>query len=121
MDQNIPGHIYNSETAFHSSAFPVLTGQGDLSQAGLADSGTRLIVKVAGVPAGVQLMVPGAVRSGTPANPSIGVLRLITADPNGVGPFVANGTAFSPTPMSVDQSGNAYAVYEVLQHRPGVA
>ena len=114
VDQNIPGKIYNSETAFHSSAFPILTGQGDLSRAGLADSGTRLIVKVAGVPAGVQLVVPGAVHSATTSNPSLGVLRLITADTNGVGPFAPNGTAFSVTPMSVDAAGNAYAVYEVL-------
>jgi uncharacterized protein (TIGR03437 family) len=118
VDQNVPGTIYNSETAFHSSAFPVLTGQGDLTQAGLADSGTRLIVKVAGVPAGVQMMVPAAVNSGTSANPSIGVVRLITADTNGVGPFMPNGTVFSPTPMSVDSSGNAYAVYEVLSTDP---
>jgi uncharacterized protein (TIGR03437 family) len=118
LDQNIPGKIYNSETAFHSSAFPVLSGQGDLSRAGLADNGTRLIVKVSGVPSGVQLQVPAAVRSGTSSNPSIGVLRLITADANGVGAFAPNGTAFSLTPMSVDTAGNAYAVYEVLSTDP---
>ncbi len=118
VNQNVPGTIYNSETGFHNSAFPFLVGQGDLSRAGLADSGTRLIVKVAGVPAGVQLVVPAAVHSGTTSNPSIGVLRLITADTNGVGPFAPNGIAFSLTPMSVDAAGNAYAVYEVLSTDP---
>ena len=116
--QNVPGRIYNTESEFYNPAFPVLPSQGDLSLAGLADSGTRLIVKVAGVPAGVQLLVPGAVHSSTTTNPSLGVLRLITADGNGVGPFAPIGTAAGIAPMSIDSSGNPYAVYEVLSTDP---
>jgi hypothetical protein len=43
VDQNIPGAIYNTETGFFNSNFPVLPGSGNLVQAGLADSATRVL------------------------------------------------------------------------------
>ncbi len=117
-DQNVPGKIYDTETGFHNGAFPVAPSQGDLSQAGLADSGTRLFIQVSGVPPGVQLMVPGAVHSSTANIPNIGILRLIATDARGAGAFAPNGAALSVTPMSLDASGNAYATYEVLSTDP---
>lgn len=117
-NQNVPGQNYNAESGFHNSAFPVLSSQGDLSKAGVADSGTRLIVKVANVPSGVQLMVPGSVRSGTSTNPNLGTLRLVTTDLNGGGAFLVDGISGGLVPMSLDVNGNAYATYEVLSTDP---
>src|SRR5262249_2075586 len=59
--QNVPGAIYNTETGFRNATFPVMGGQGDLSTAGLADSGTQVLVRVNGAPAGVQLQIPTVV------------------------------------------------------------
>jgi hypothetical protein len=71
LDQNIAGAIYNTETGFFNSAFPMLPGRGDLARAGwrsglgvsfrrvdwnsgltCAGYGSCLVAKGASVPAG---------------------------------------------------------------------
>ena len=141
-NQNVPGAIYNTEDAFVNTgsalgrayvdpnpnpplqlvtfgggvgATPTFPDVRGMRTAGAANHGTRLIYQFSGVPNGVQLWVPGAVRvDSTLTGLRTGTARLITTDSNGA-------NAFSPT--SVNGSGYAslgifngagIAVYEVL-------
>jgi len=95
-------------------SLPVITGQGDLSQAGLADSGTRLYATFSGVPAGVHLFAPVVVPLPQEYGPS-GVIRMVA-------PSLLNGGAFQPVTgasnglaeFTSPSGGAATVVYEVL-------
>jgi uncharacterized protein (TIGR03437 family) len=94
------------ETTFYNSNL----GSG-LSLAGLADTGTRLIMVFSGVPAGVQFVAGLTV----PLGQGTGVLKLVSTDGSGAGPFVA-ATSGVLTP---DANGAILAVYEVLSADSG--
>jgi len=53
VNQDALGVFFISETDFFNSAFPTLPGRGNLAQAGLADQGTRLAVRMTNAPPGV--------------------------------------------------------------------
>ena len=85
---------YNTETGFYNSSFPVVSGQGNMGLAGLADQGTRLLVNFQNVPSGVSLFTPVA-----PLVTGPDILRLTNTDANGAGPFspvVGNGNGLAP-------------------------
>jgi hypothetical protein len=88
--------------------------------AGLADNGTRLIARFTNVPNGVEVWVQtGAYLVNTLATGTqTGVVRLVTTDPNGAGPFSATpagSTVISPGLAQVSIVGGAgQAVWEVV-------
>jgi hypothetical protein len=111
QNQNIPGVIYNTETGFYNASFPT-------PGIGLADNGTRLLVRLNNIPAGVSLAVTiNELRNGTPRS------RLTLTDANGAGPFspvASTGTAsfgsfnnFATAPLTVT-NGTALAVWEIV-------
>ena len=115
-NQNSPGFVYlDSETGFYNSGFPnlVSSARGNLALAGLADEGTRLVVRMNNIPNSVTV-------SGPPTISVTGIeipfwARLITADINGAGVFTPRGSlSASSVPLQSDGSGNVWAVYEVL-------
>ncbi len=119
-------------------------GFASAAQTGGAN-GTRIVVQMAGYPAGTQLWVPNALVGNSGSLPTSAghfassvaggtytpnanqlLLSLVTgADQNGVGgtlltPLPGGGVTFSSmTPLTVT-NGSAYAVYEVLDDSPFV-
>ena len=154
LNQDVPGAVYNTESAFENlgssaeppqnpplgsgigtvgvqgSAFPTIHG---LNGAGVANSGTRLMLQFGSVVTGTQLFVPTVVRLTNQLSGVVtGVAVLTSTDPNGAGGFSAvssNGggiiscSASSSCPAAANISGLApvtvfngagIAVYEVL-------
>ncbi len=95
--QNELAQIYHTETGFYNgttSAQWIITNsavRGNILTAGLADSGTRLLLRFAGVPAGVNVYLATVLNivSTTTPNPTTGTLHLVTADSNGAGAYAA--------------------------------
>lgn len=104
VNQDIPGNIYLSETGFFNSAFPTLTGRGNLAQAGLANQGTRIAVRVSDVPAGATLYSPVVLQSSTDSSGSCnvpGVARRVETNVNGSNPFATTpGDAAGVAPLA---------------------
>jgi len=159
QNQNIPGAVYNTESAFENigssfdpnpnppaqlvntnasvpgtAAFPTNHG---LSNAGIANAGTRLMLQFTSVVSGTSLFVPTVVRLTSQLSGQVtGIAVLTSTDPNGAGGFSAvasNGgaitscTASSSCPAAGNQTGLAQvstfngagiAVYEVLYSDP---
>ena len=112
--QNAPGTIYNSETGFFNPSFPTIAHRGNLGRAGLADFGTRIMVKFSDVPAGVSLYTGAVVNLN-----SGGVLRRVDSDSGAFNPSAAG--AYGIVPVSVKPStGQGFAVYEVLAAHPSM-
>jgi hypothetical protein len=113
-DQNVPGSINFSETGFFNSTFPELDGRGNLSQAGLADQGTRVFVRLDQVPPGIALYAPVVV----PVNPLFfgnpGVARMTDTDGEGAGPFVPIPAGAGGLARIGLANGTATVFYEVL-------
>jgi len=125
--QNVPGYPYNTETGFYApglfTATPIV---------GLADHGTRILLRFNNIGAGVHVFVATEVEldtpSGDPSTPlqppspvaaglSTGQLTLVSADSNGnSGPgFSAVGGGVA----EVNYSGTTgYATYEVVNSDP---
>jgi hypothetical protein len=141
-NQNVPGAIYNTEDAFVNTgsalgraytdpnpnpplqlvgagagvgATPTFPDVRGMRIAGAANHGTRLIYQFSGVPNGVQLWIPGAVRvDSTLTGGRTGTARLITTDSNGANAFSptsTNGAGFAQVGVF---NGAGIAVYEVL-------
>jgi hypothetical protein len=141
-NQNVPGAIYNTEDAFVNTgsalgraytdpnpnpplqlvgagagvgATPTFPDVRGMRVAGAANHGTRLIYQFSGVPNGVQLWIPGAVRvDSTLTGGRTGTARLITTDSNGANAFSptsTNGAGFAQVGVF---NGAGIAVYEVL-------
>ncbi len=118
LSQSYPGWAYFSETGFFNPSFPTIANRGNLGMAGLADSGTRIIVKFAGVPTGVSLFTDAVVRL-TSGEDTSGVLRRIESERAAFVPATAN--EYGLVPVSVDPpTGELYAVYEVLEASPAM-
>lgn len=115
LAQNTPGAIYNTETGFYNPS-PVLGGGStaarNLSTAGLADHGTRLMARFNNIPAGMALYVSAYTVSsdsddcgGLPCITGVNVAttntttaaRLITSDSNGGGAFSRVNTTNTAT------------------------
>src|SRR6185369_437763 len=102
---------YFTETGFYQPAFTT-NGAG---KAGLADFGTRLMIRFASVPAGAQIFV-GVYQNGTTsANSSV---RLVSTDASGNGAFSAvTPTSGAYAPVAIT-AGAGVAVYEVMTSNP---
>lgn len=129
--QNTPGAIYNTESGFYNPS-PVLGGGStdarNLSTAGLADHGTRLMARFNNVPAGMALYVSaytvgssGDACAGLPCITTVRVAttasataaRLITTDSNGGGAFsrvITTNTATNNTNANNGGGGSATAI-----------
>ena len=107
VDQNNPSQFYPGvETQFYNHSLGPVLGL-----AGLADSGTRLMIVFTGIPKGVTFVASLTVAIGQGS----GVLKLVNTDANGAGPF----SAATSTTLTPDQNGTITAVYEVLSSDPG--
>jgi hypothetical protein len=124
FEQNIPGFAYRSESVFYSPSF--FSSEPTL---GLADSGTRILVKFGPHHANTHLFVPVSIQmTGNDifGGSTIGQLQLVKADVNGVSapgyqPVLATklvGTA--PVAEMTYAGTTAYATYEVLYADPSV-
>jgi len=123
LPQDTPGGLcptcvggqYFTETGFYNPAFTTTNG---LNRAGLADHGTRLMVRFAGVPAGAQVFVGLYERNATASTSRV---RLISTDANGAGAFTAvaatSTSPFSEAPVTLT-TGAGVAVYEVMNADP---
>jgi len=129
--QNTPGAIYNTESGFYNPS-PALGGGStdarNLSTAGLADHGTRLMARFNNVPAGMALYVSAytvgssgdacaglpcitTVRNATTASAT--AARLITTDSNGGGAFsrvITTNTATNNTNANNGGGGSGTAI-----------
>ncbi len=103
--QSTPG----SETGFYNPAYPSIAGRGNLSSAGLADSGTRVYLQISNPGSGITI----SANSGDSLT-SGGILRLMNADATGAGSFSPQGTCCGAVALTPDASGSIRAVFEVL-------
>ena len=111
--QNVPAVIQDAEMGFYDPSFPAIVNRGNLGLAGLADQGSRLRARFAGVPSGAKLFARAVVTSGQL------VARLVNATADGEGAFapaVANSFGIAPVPVS--GAGVATLVYEILRADP---
>lgn len=112
--QNVPNQFLPGvETHFYNNSLPSIDGRGNLAAAGLADSGTRLMVVFSGIPQGISLTTNTSVS----LSPGSGVVRLVATDTSGTGPFQNSPT----TVLLPDANGNITAVFEVLVDDPQTA
>jgi hypothetical protein len=123
LNQDSPGGIcptcaggqYFTETGFYNGNFSSTNG---LNRAGLADHGTRLMLRFNNIPAGVTPVVGIYENGATAANSRV---RLVSTDAFGAGAFSAvSATGTSPyafAPVSIT-NGAGVAVYEVMNSDP---
>jgi hypothetical protein len=107
------GGLYFTETGFYEPAF---TSTNGLNRAGLADTGTRLMLRFAGVPANTSILV-GLYENGKDATNSR--VRLVSTDASGANTSSGGGytavTGLSNGFANVSLTGGAgFAVYEVV-------
>lgn len=107
--QSTPG----SETGFYNPAYPPIASRGNLSSAGLADTGTRVIVQISSPGSGITI----SANSGDSLT-SGGILRLMNTDATGAGTFSPQGTCCGAVTLTPDASGSIRAVFEVLAADP---
>jgi hypothetical protein len=134
VDQNVPGFPYNTESGFYDqelfTATPIV---------GLADFGTRILIRFNNLGAGVHLFVatttPLLTPSGTPSKPpqpqpgnklttpgyAFAQLDLVSADVNGNSGAGFTAVAGTGGIAEVSYSGTTgYATYEVINSDPNV-
>jgi hypothetical protein len=128
ISQNVPGNYYNTESGFYNTAWTGATAYtgpanvpANLTAAGLADSGTKLMARFNNVPAGVILYVTTAQAAGSSAGATA---ALINSDANGgsgalpasaVAPTSAADGGLAPVYLS---GGSGVAVWEVSSSSP---
>jgi len=117
--QNLPG-----QNTFTESGFIPPTGLGIYSSAGVADHGTRLILRMSNIPAGVTVYAGTVDASATDGDIENARARLINtnADGSGGGTFVSSdGTASSTAgwPVAAIPS-SGILVYEIVASDPAV-
>ncbi|MCE5311053.1 MAG: hypothetical protein LLG20_25730, partial [Acidobacteriales bacterium] len=108
VEQNIPGYNYVTESMFTNSA--VFAGVG------VANQGTRFIVKFTNVQNGVTVSVPEVVVSGGSSTPSLNAYLVtgnVKADGSGGSPINPAADADSTEAVSIS-GGAGFAVYEVV-------
>lgn len=101
-NQNTPGGAPpGAESGFVNQQLPA-TSRGDLSLAGLADSGLRVLIRLNNVPAQAVISAPLAVDFGNG-----GRLQLASTDADGAGAFTPAASSTLP-----NTNGSVTAVYE---------
>jgi len=115
--QNTPGLDYLTETGFFNTTFPNV---GRMNFAGLATHGTRLMARITGIPAGVDVYVTSLpILEGTTAS---GIsARLTFADADGNGSFGAIPPIIGPYSQLRVVNGSAAAVWEVFDSNPNLS
>lgn len=133
--QDVPGSNYFSESGFEvngvtpgtppagygpfgaaaglpaNPAFPAVRG---LNLAGVAHSGTRIVLRFSSIPAGASLFVPATVNLTNPLTGlNSGVAVLVNTDANGGGAFASAESGSLPS-----SGGTAAAVYEIVYADP---
>jgi hypothetical protein len=118
LAQNLPGHQYNTESGFYA---PDVT----LTDAGLADFGTRILLVFNNAGSGVRIFMPvevalTAAGDAGPSPPRIttGRLTLVATDPYGNSPFVPVMASSAILGVGVAEVKSGYAVYEVVSDDP---
>ena len=106
--QNVPGFSYNSESGMYD---PSNTG-GSYAMGGLADHGTRLLVRFSGFPAGVSLQVPAQVTNGSLT------LDYVATDGYGNSPAGNPVAQTGNVAVSLDSTGSGWVTYEVATDDP---
>ena len=129
-NQDTPGGIaplsvggqYFTETGFYAGASggSLNAAANGLPKAGLADTGTRLMLRFAGVPAGAQIFVGVYDSAGGVSNSNTtSKVRLVSTDASGAGAFSAvnatSGGIYAPVALT---GGAGIAVYEVMSSDP---
>jgi hypothetical protein len=132
VDQNVPGFPYNTESGFYApELFTGTTGVG------LADFGTRILLRFNNLGAGVHvfvqtttpLLTPGGASTSAPPQPqapvaagyAFGQLDLVSADVNGNSGAGFTAVAGTGGLAEVSYSGTTgYATYEVVNSDPNV-
>ncbi len=133
VNQNVPGAIYNTESMLTNSAWPSISGRGNLGIAGRATQGTRLMARFTNVPAGVRLFVSvnhvgssggnAAGLVGTDAN-GADLADFGTNFLSGTGPgsFCSSWPSSWPTTTTVREvtldAGSGWAVWEITAADP---
>jgi hypothetical protein len=88
LPQSFPGVTYVTETGFYNPFFP-----GVYANAGLAASGSRVFLRIHGVPNGVKLFVPSrlTLKKNEVSSPIVdtGFAKRVITDPDGAGDFLA--------------------------------
>jgi hypothetical protein len=110
--QNVPGAVYPSESGFYNPSLPTVNGV-DLSSAGLANWGTRLMATFTNLPANVTVYVTLRNEAGAVINAPMARLTATAAD--GSGAFSALPGNNSMAPLTTSQ-GTATAVWEILSN-----
>jgi len=120
--QNSIGGQYFTESGFYAGASGgSLNGQPNgLANAGLADTGTRLMLRFAGLPAGAQIFVGiYEAPAGVSSTGALSRVRLVSTDASGAGAFSAvsatSGGIYAPVAIT---GGAGIAVYEVMSSDP---
>jgi len=116
-----PAGLYFTETGYYGGATgPLTSTTNGLNKAGLADHGTRLMLRFAGLPAGAQIFV-GTYDStaGVENSAAVSKVRLVSTDANGAGGFTpvtaTSGGNFAPVTIT---AGAGVAVYEIINSDP---
>ncbi len=123
VEQNVPGFVYDTETAFYSPS--LFTPAPTL---GLADFGTRIHVSFGPISAGTHLFVPTTITLGGEYGEGTlqGQLQLVQANDNGKSapgyqPVVSTAMIGSTPVAKASVTGStAYATYEVTYADPSV-
>ncbi len=124
VTQADPGVFMNTESGVFNTNFPIANG---LSTAGLADSGTRLLVTVSNIPENVMLWASGRdVATGTTDYSDATPHALLTyTSANGDGPFSQTFPAYgysapvgSGFSLIYPDNGTATIVYEIVSADP---
>jgi hypothetical protein len=147
LNQNVPGAIYNTESAFENGSpaldpnpnppqgtgtSTVTVGLGGafsststgIATAGIANAGTRLSVQVTNIPANSIVLIPQAISLYTGSSPTTGTITgvavLTSTDNNGAGSISLPTAPSTGTYLStyVTLPANGLAVYEVLWADP---
>jgi hypothetical protein len=118
QSQNIPGTSYNTESGFYNSSWT-----GNLRNAGLADSGTKLIARFNNVPDGVALFVSVAQNSTSAAGATAKLIGTYDTGDSGALPdsliavTTAAGGGVAPVMLN---NGSGVAVWEIETADPAV-
>ncbi len=106
--QAVPGAVpFDYETGFYNPSLPA-TARGNLAQAGLPDSGTRIRIVMTEIPTSTILSVPLTISFGFG-----GTAQLVTADANGAGPYTP-----APSGTLNNVNGMVSGTYEILTGSP---
>lgn len=129
VNQSVPGAIYNTESMLTNSAWPSISGRGNLGIAGRATQGTRLMARFTNVPAGVRLFVSVSQVGSTGGNAA----GLVGTDSNGAdladfgtsfltgtsdADFCSSRPGWTVREVTLDAARSGWAVWQITAADP---